>query len=134
MPPLDVSQVDGPFDPQRTADAARLVADGVRYLNHASHRGGGIAQAADVFEVLGSLGVAAGRLRQTFEQLGQCLEGDLATGRLRIGEGAPHADDPAAGVQAARLQLQLVSQTARELELGLGEVQRLVSGMSLDPG
>jgi hypothetical protein len=129
---MDVTQVDGPFSPEQTAAAARLAADAIRYLNHATLQGGGVGHPSDVWEVLGSLGVAVGRLRQTFDQLGRSVEGDLTTGRLRIEQGAPHAQDPEGGVQAARIQLQLVAETARELELGIAEAQRLISGMSLE--
>lgn len=132
MESVDVTELDGPFTPERTAAAARLAADAIRYLNQATAERGGVGHAEDMWEVLGSLGVTVGRLRQTFDQLGRSLESDLATGLLRIGKGAPHADDPTGGVEAARWQLQLASDTARELELGLAEVQRLISGMSLE--
>ena len=131
---VDVTQVDGPFTPERANAAARLAADAIRYLNHATSQEAGACHASDVWDVLGSLGVAAGRLRQTFDQLGRNLEADLATGRMRIDEGSPHAEDPEGGVQAARWQLQLISDTARELELGIAEAQRLIFGMSLEPG
>lgn len=131
---VDVTQVDGPFTPERTNAAARLAADAIRYLNHATSQENGAYHASDVWDVLGSLGVAVGRLRQTFDQLGRTLEADLATGRMQIDEGTPHAEDPDGAVQAARWQLQLVSDTARELELGIAEAQRLIFGMSLEPG
>ncbi|MBO0743419.1 MAG: hypothetical protein J2P43_00245 [Candidatus Dormibacteraeota bacterium] len=131
--PVDVTQVDGPFSPERTNAAARLAADAIRYLNHATAQGSGAGHASDVWDVLGSLGVAVGRLRQTFDQLGRTLEADLATGRLRIDEGTPYAEDPQGGVHAARWQLRLVSDGARELELGIAEAQRLIFGMSLEP-
>lgn len=52
------------------------------------------------------------------------------TGHLRIDEGTPHAEDPKGAVLAARWQLQLISDTARKLELGIAEAQRLMFGMS----
>lgn len=76
--------------------------------------------------------MAIGRTRQTLEQLGRSLERDVASGQLRIREGAAHADDASAGVEAARWQLSMASDTARELELNLAEAQRLISGMSLE--
>jgi hypothetical protein len=131
--PIDVTQVEGPFSPDRTAAAARLAADAIRYLNHATSDESCAGHAGDIWEVLGSLGVAVGRLRQTFDQFAHCLEDDFRTGRLRIEQGAPHADNPQDEVMAARWQLEMASETARELELGLGEAQRLVSGMSIKP-
>ena len=130
---VDVTQVDGPFSPERANAAARLAADAIRYLNHATSQESGTCHATDVWDVLGSLGVTVGRLRQSFDQLGRTLEADMATGRLRIDEGTPHAEDPERGVQAARWQLRLVADMARELELGIAEAQRLIFGMSLEP-
>lgn len=130
---FDVTQIDGVFTAERAHAAARLAADAIRYLNHATSQENHACEASDVWDVLGSLGVAVGRLRQTFDQLGRSLEADLATGRLRIDEGTPHAGEPEEGIQAARWQLQLISDTARELELGIAEAQRLIFGMSLEP-
>ena len=129
---VDVTQIAGPFTPEQANAAARLAADAIRYLNRATSQENGAGHASDIWEVLGSLGVAVGRLRQTFDQLGRTLEADLATGRMRIDEGTPHEEDPEGGVQAARWQLQLISDTARELELGIAEAQRLIFGMSLE--
>jgi integrase len=44
--------------------AARLAADAIRYLNHATSDESGAGHADDIWEVLGSLGVTVGRLRR----------------------------------------------------------------------
>lgn len=129
---IDVTALDGPFTPERTAAAARLVAEAIRYLNHATAEASGTGHAADVWEVLGSLGVAVGRMRQTLDHMGRSLERDLAAGRLLSSEGGPQAEDARAGVDAARWQLNLAPDTAREVELCLADAQRLISGMSVE--
>lgn len=60
------------------------------------------------------------------------LERDPPAGRHLSSEGGPRVEDARAGVDAARWQLNLASDTAREPELGLAEAQRLTSGMSVE--
>lgn len=130
---VDLTRVDGPHNPGRTTTAAELCAEALRFLSYATRSdSGGVASPGDVHRVLGELGTAIRSLRHTVGQLWSCLDRDAQSGRLRVGDqSAPYAEDPGAGVNAARWQLELAAQTTRELEAALGEVQRIISGMSL---
>jgi hypothetical protein len=132
-PDIDVTKVDGPHDPGRTVAAAELCVESLQYLSYATLAdSGGIGSPGDVHRILGELSTAMSRLRQTVGQLSGCLDRHAQSGRLAIvDQGAPYADDPSAGVLAARWQFELAAQTTRELEAALGEVQRIISGMSL---
>ncbi len=133
--PLDVTQVDGPHSPERTAAAARLIADAVRFLNYATlpaSNAPGISYAGDVDDVLGSIHGAAGGLQQTFGQLAECLRDDLATGRLRMARGRPNADDPAAAVEYASAGLAEAARICGGLRMALEMVRRTTAGMYLE--
>lgn len=45
---VDVTELDGPFSPGQTAAAARLAAEAIRYLNHATAEASGSGDAPDV--------------------------------------------------------------------------------------
>jgi len=132
---LDVTCVDGPHSPERTAAAARLIADAVRYLNHATlpaNGAPGIGYAADVDEVLGALEGAAGGLQQTLRQLAECLRDDLATGRLRLDASRLHTDNPALAVEVAYAELAVAARTCGSFQATLSSVRRFTAGMYLE--
>lgn len=132
---LDVTNVDGPHFPDRTVAAARLIADAVRYLNYASlpaSNAPGISYPGDVDYVLGAIQGAASGLQQTFNQLAACLRDDLATGRLRLDPGRPHADDPARAVEVACADLSAATAHADALRATLSQVRRLTSAMYME--
>lgn len=135
--PLDLTRVDGPHNPERTAAAARLIADAVRFLNYATLPASGapgIGYAGDVDNVLGALESAAGGLQQTLRQLAECLRDDLATGRLRLDLNRPHADNPAQAVEFARSGLTVAARTCGSLQATLSGARQVTAGMYLDEG
>ena len=75
--------------------AAVSVAEGTRYINHATMRPGGLESPVDVDAVLVEFESLAGRLPQLFSQLGAWLVAEAAAGRLRVA-GAPAAHSPSA--------------------------------------
>jgi len=85
--------------PQQTLALARAVSGAVRSLNHATLGGGGFAQPADAYELLGELSLTAAGLPQLLAQAGRWLAAALAAGRLGCDDGT----DPAAAVSGARL-------------------------------
>jgi hypothetical protein len=128
---LDVTRVDGPHSPERTVAAARLMADAVRYLNHATlGTAPGIGYPGDVDGVLGSIEGAAGGLQQTLKQLEVCLRRDLNTGRLRMDD---RSQDPAAAVRIASDRLAVAKSALETLQVNLKTARRFTSAMSLAP-
>lgn len=97
--------IDGPLSPERTREAARLAAEAIRYLNHATgrHRGGALEWASDADAVTGSLATMAMRLPQLLDQLGGWLAGECAAGHLRVAYGPYQGDGPAAVAEVRRL-------------------------------
>lgn len=131
---LDVTRVEGPHSPERTAAAGRLIADAVRYLNYASMPADGapgISYPGDVDAVLGAIAAAAGGLQQTFDQLAECLRADLATGRLGWTPGKPYADDPAKAVEEACSELEIAVSDCGSLRSTLARARRVTSAMHL---
>ena len=84
--------------PARTLALARTAAEAVRSLNHATLGGGGLAQPADAYAVLGELSLAASGLPQLLAQVGRWLAAALAAGRLGCDDGT----DPAGAGLAQR--------------------------------
>jgi hypothetical protein len=131
---IDLDRVDGPHSPERTAAAANLIPDAVRYLNHASlpaNHAPGISYAGDVDTVLGAIQAAGGRLQQTLSQLAECLRDDLATGRLRLAHQAP-TDDPDVAVATACTELERARGVCAVLEGKLRLVRSFTAWMYLD--
>jgi hypothetical protein len=121
----------GPHSPDYTREVASAVAEAVRVLNHAtlSHIGESLAYPADADAVTGSLAIAAQRLPQLLDQLRGWLASELTAGRLQVNHG-PHADNPAAAVQAASLQLGNASAAASQLYLALRDAATVTSTIS----
>jgi hypothetical protein len=133
MARLDLS-VDGPHGPERTVAAARVIGEAVRFLNYATMPASGapgISYPGDVDEVLGAIQGAAGGLQQTLAQLGEALRRDLATGRLRLDRGRPHADDPPKAVAVACVALAEASNACGALQSALRDARSVTAGMYL---
>jgi hypothetical protein len=132
---LDLTRVDGPHSPEQTEAAGRLIADAVRFLNHATlpaNGAPGISYAGDADNVLGSIAAAIGGLQQLFGQLEECLRADLATGQARLDHGRPYADDPEKAVEVACADLESAKAVAGQLQSTLANVRRITSGMYLE--
>ena len=83
--------------PDATLALARTAAETIRALNHATLGGGGLAQPADAYQLLGELALAASRLPQLLAQIGRWLDGALIAGQLGCDDGT----DPAIAVSGA---------------------------------
>ncbi len=105
------ARLDGPHTDDDTAAAAQLICQAVRFLNYATAAGAGLTYPATVYTVTGELAVAAARLSQLTDQLGQFLARELAAGRLGDDFGrdpadaAGRADDYLAAAAAAAVTL-----------------------------
>lgn len=87
--PDNLSPIDGPHTPETVRKAAEMIADCVRYLNYAARPGaGGLESPQDVYDLLGALSTAAGRLPQLLGQLSAWLQNESAAGRLRVDQGS----------------------------------------------
>lgn len=126
---------DGPHSPELTVQAADVLAECVRFLNHATghHAGQGLTWAADAYQVLGSLYNGTGRMPQLFTQLGTWLAQQAAAGTLADDRGrdvtalAGAAEEALAGAAAAADALTARLQSAQQAIAGLHARRR-------DPG
>ena len=87
MTPEDIADrlpqlADGPHDDDTTIALARIAAEAIRVLNHATMPGRGLADPATVCVVLGEFAAAAHRLPQLCTQLGGWLAAEHTAGRL----------------------------------------------------
>jgi hypothetical protein len=74
---------DGPDDDDTTIALARIAAEAIRALNHATMAGrGGLTDPATVYAVLGQLAAATHRLPQLCTQLARWLDAENTAGRL----------------------------------------------------
>lgn len=133
---LDVTQVDGPHSAEKTAAAARLIADAVRFLNYASlpaSRAPGISYAGDVDDVVGAIAGAVNGLQQTLDQLTYCLQRDLAGGHLQLDDyGRRYAHSPAYAVEAAGVELETAKNLCGQLRDALNRARRFTGSMYLE--
>lgn len=98
---------------------AEVAAEAARALNHATRpSAGALTGPAEVYAVLGALGLLAGRLPQALTQLRDLVADQHAAGRLRIVDGE-HRDDPAAAVTDLARQLCWAAASAEALHAGL---------------
>ncbi len=72
----------GPHSPEYTVTVAHALAESVRVLNHATRSADAIDYPATVYQVLGALYTATGRLPQLLGQLSRWLEREAEAGRL----------------------------------------------------
>jgi hypothetical protein len=126
---------DGPHCPELTSQAADVLAECVRFLNHATgrHAGQALAWPADAYQVLGSLYTGTGRMPQLFTQLGTWLAGQAAAGTLADDRG----QDVAVLVAAAGEALAGAATAAEALTARLEQAQQAIAGLHVrheDPG
>jgi hypothetical protein len=94
---------DGPHDDGTITAVARIAAEAIRVLNHATMPGRGLSEPATVCAVLGELAAAAHRLPQLCGQLAGWLRQQDTAGQLaHPAEGLPSAvHDALAGLDRA---------------------------------
>ena len=111
--------------PDATVALAHAVAESVRSLNHATLGGGGLAQPADAYQVLGELALAASRLPQLLTQVGRWLNVALASGELGCDDGT----DPAIAVSEAWMFLSDARTAAAALARDLDHAQQQLAAV-----
>ena len=115
--------------PQETLALARTAAETVRSLNHATLGGGGLAQPADAYAVLGELSLAAAGLPQLLAQVGRWLASALASGQLGCDDGT----DPVAAVSGAWMFMSDARSAAAALARDLGQAQQQLAAVHGTP-
>jgi hypothetical protein len=117
---------DGPHSPERTAEVANLIAEGIRFLNYAT-RGvaPGLGDPSDAYTLLSALYTATQRMPQLVTQLTGFLAAQGASGTL--------ADDHGLGVatQIAEASYHLggAHGAAGQLTAALQRAQRSIAGL-----
>jgi hypothetical protein len=115
--------------PEETLALARTAAAAVRSLNHATLGGGGLAQPADAYELIGELSLAASGLPQLLAQVGRWLASALASGRLGCDDGT----DPVAAVSGAWMFMSDARSAAAALARDLGNAQQQLAAVHGSP-
>ena len=115
--------------PEGTLALARAAAGAVRSLNHATLGGGGLAQPADAYELIGELSLAASGLPQLLAQVGRWLASALASGQLGCDDGT----DPAAAVSGAWMFMSDARSAAAALARDLGSAQQQLAAVHGSP-
>jgi hypothetical protein len=109
---------------------AERAAEAVRELIHATQAAKGrLAYPADVYDVLGSLEVMAGRLPQTYRQLANWLDQQAEAQRIQAPDGLFTGDVPAA-VATATHWLQEAGTLAEQMRLALENALVAVGGLA----
>ena len=112
--------------PDETLALARTAAEAVRFLNHATLGGSGLAQPADAYSLLGDLSLAAAGLPQLLAQVGRWLASALAAGRLGCDDGT----DPAAAVSGAWLFMSDARASAAALARDLDHARQQIAAVN----
>jgi len=115
--------------PAETLALARTAAEAVRFLNHATLGGSGLAQPADAYSLLGDLSLAAAGLPQLLAQVGRWLASALAAGRLGCDDGT----DPAAAVSGAWLFMSDARASAAALARDLEQARQQIATVNGAP-
>lgn len=82
------AEATGPYDDATTIGTAKVIAEGVRYLNYAVIRGG-VTEPATIYTLIGELSSAAYRMPQLLSQLGEWLSAEARADRIADDHGAP---------------------------------------------
>ena len=107
MPDLNI---DGPHSPDNTREAAALLPEVTRFLNHATgnHAAAALEFPSDVNSVVGNLASMAAHLPQLLGQLTAWLQNQNAAGRIYIdhaGRSRSRGSDPTSAVTEAAAAL-----------------------------
>lgn len=131
-------RLGGPHTPDDTRAAAAAIGEAARALNHATADRPGLASAADVSAILGSLADAATDLKQVLEQsqagvleqCGQFLQEETAAGQAStVPDGGPSQesdqalDDAVTYLQNARSNASLLSTYLTHARVAAGGLQ-----------
>jgi hypothetical protein len=131
----------GPYDRDRTVRAGYLIDELIRYLNYATTNAEAMPYPAGLYDLVGVLGAAAGKLPQVCQQSGHRLK-QFATDpefvnrsmdfyRTPEAAQAAHADAVVRAEQA-HAELQHAGALARSLADQLATVQNLLSPLGLN--
>jgi hypothetical protein len=123
-------RLNGPHADEETTAAADLAAEAVRYLNYATgpgHAARGLEWPATAYRVAGNLSIAAHRMPQLLDQLGERLTEQYAGGLLAVDSGD---DDVASVLAAAALRIEQAAKLAGQLGYELGALQSALSGLN----
>jgi hypothetical protein len=112
-----------------TIALARAAAEAIRGLNHATRHEDGPGQPSAVYDVLGSLSMAASRLGQALAQIARYLDRALADGNL----GHDLGEDPCFAVECAGLFLDDARLSAAALAGHLGAAQQQLARLNGRP-
>ena len=125
-------RLDGPHADEHTTGAAQLVAQSVRFLNHATgpHASAGLTYPATVYTIAGNLSAACYGLPQLCRQLSGWLRDHDAAGHLANDDGTP----PGISVALAADRLRDAALLADKLGDDLAAVQALISGLNARGG
>lgn len=124
-----------PFDysdqsPEAVRRAAAVVAEGCRFINHATMSPGGLKYPSDVDAILVELDSLAERLPQLLDQMDRWVAGEAADGRIKVTHG-PYAGAPAAAVADLGMHLRGASacmEGAREALHGARQITAAMTG------
>jgi hypothetical protein len=112
-------------DPKSPAEVADQAAEAIRALNRQLHQGA-LRYAADVYDIIGALKTAAGRLPQALGELAAWLEREQAAGRL----GHVSGEDAAQYALAAADALRRAGDDAVAMDAALENAHAAASGLS----
>jgi hypothetical protein len=117
--------LDGPHADENTADAARLAAEAVRFVNYATgpHASLGVTYPATVYTVTASLSLAASRLPQACGQMAGWLHTEATAGHL----GDDHGGPVSVLTDRARFHLDQAARHADALARALADAQAAIA-------
>ena len=122
---------DGPHSPERTAEVADLVAEGIRYLNYATLGDApGLGYPADAYSLLGHLYTATERMPQLFDQMAAFLSNWQASGQLADANGA----DPNQRTAMAMARLADATVRVQQADRALRDAQNAIAGLYVAEG
>jgi hypothetical protein len=116
---------------EHVADAARLIAELVRRLNHVTIREGVLHYPAEVDAVVGALSGAASRLPQLLCQLGAAVRRLSREPGLYHDQISGHVDDPVVTALGALAYLDLAADVAGQLHALLSEAAKNLSRLGV---
>jgi|SRR5581483_8115264 len=121
------------FTPETVRSAAAQVAEGIRYLNHATlayKAASALKEPPDVDRVLVELATMAQRLPQLYEQIAIWLAGQHTAGRIAVTYGT-YQGRPGTAAMAAEAHLDDAKQAAGAMYEALNAARQVTAAMSV---